>query len=103
MASVFKPKGSDRYVIVYHDGTKRRKKMGTKDKSVSQRIANDLENKVALRKAGIVDPREEAYALMGRQPSCPTSKRGRNQSGRRAERRSMSNCIRLEPCGSWRS
>ena len=42
-----------------------RKKIGTKDKSVSQRIANDLENKVALRQAGIVDPREEAYASHG--------------------------------------
>jgi integrase len=65
VASVFKPKGSDRYVIVWHDGTKRRKKIGTKDKSVTQRIANDLENKVALRAAGIVDPREEAYAAHG--------------------------------------
>jgi integrase len=66
MASVFKPAGSDRYVITYRDeNNKRRKKYGTKDKSVSQRIANDLENKVALRTAGIVDPREEAYAASG--------------------------------------
>ena len=63
MASVFKPTGSDRYVIFYKDANgKRCKKTGTRDKSVSQRIANDLENKVALRNAGIVDPREEGYA-----------------------------------------
>jgi hypothetical protein len=63
MASVFKPTGSDRYVIFYKDENgKRRKKVGTRGKSVSQRIANDLENKVALRNAGIVDPREEGYA-----------------------------------------
>jgi hypothetical protein len=64
MASVFKPTGSDRFVIFYKDENgKRRKKVGTRDKGVSQRIANDLENKVALRNAGIVDPREEGYAM----------------------------------------
>jgi integrase len=63
MASVFKPKGSDKYVIVYRDeNRRRRKKIGTKDKAVTERIARDLENKTALRKEGLIDPREEAYA-----------------------------------------
>jgi hypothetical protein len=63
MASVFKPKGSDRYVIQYFDETgTRRKRAGTRDKAVTQRIANKLEEEVALRIAGLVDPKEEAYA-----------------------------------------
>jgi integrase len=63
MASVFKPKGSDKYVILYRDENRqRRKKVGTHDKAVTKRIANELENKVALRKAGLIDPREEAYS-----------------------------------------
>jgi hypothetical protein len=63
MASVFKPKGSDKYVIVYRDSNrKRRWKVGTRDKAVTQRIANALVEKVALRKDGLVDPRDEAYA-----------------------------------------
>jgi hypothetical protein len=58
MASVFKPKGSDRYVIVYRDeNLKRRWKVGTKDKAVTQRIANARQEKVALRRNGLVDPR----------------------------------------------
>ncbi len=63
MASVFKPKGSSKYVILYFDENgDRRKKVGTTDKAVTERIARDIENRVALRREGIVDPREEAYA-----------------------------------------
>jgi integrase len=63
MSSVFKPAGSDRYVIVYRDeNNKRRKKYATRDKAVSERIARNLENRVALRREGLVDPREEAFA-----------------------------------------
>jgi integrase len=62
MASVFKPKGSAKYVIFYTDETgRRRKKAGTTDKAVTERIARDIENRVALRREGVVDPREEAY------------------------------------------
>jgi hypothetical protein len=69
MASVFKPAGSDKYVISYTDAKgKRSKKIGTKDKSVSQRIANDLENKVALRKQGLLDPSAERLADAERKP-----------------------------------
>jgi integrase len=62
MASVFKPKGSAKYVIFYTDENgRRRKKTACTDKSVSMRLARDIENKVALRREGVVDPREEAY------------------------------------------
>ena len=62
MASVFKPKGKSKYEISYKDETgRRRKKVGTTDKAVTRRIANDLENKVALRRAGLIDPRDESY------------------------------------------
>jgi integrase len=63
MASVFKAAGAKKYSIMWFDENgKRHYKAGTTDKAVSQRIANDLENKVALRVAGIVDPKQEAYA-----------------------------------------
>ena len=63
MASAFKPAGKSKYSIEYTDENgRRRKATGTTDKAVSERISNDLENKVALRKAGIVDPKAEAHA-----------------------------------------
>jgi len=62
VASIFRPGGKGKYVILYNDENgKRRKKAGTTDKGVTQRIANDLENKVALRKQGLIDPKAEAY------------------------------------------
>src|SRR5262249_19522915 len=39
----------------------RRRKTGTTDKGVTKRIARDIENRVALRREGTVDPREEAF------------------------------------------
>jgi integrase len=64
MASVYKPAGSKRYAISYRDETGRmRKKTGTADKAVTERIAREIENRVALRKEGIIDPREESYAI----------------------------------------
>jgi hypothetical protein len=61
MASVFKPKGSDKYVIVYRDEKrKRRWKTGTKDKVISERIGRHLENNAALRRDGGLDPKDEA-------------------------------------------
>jgi integrase len=69
VASVFKPKGKAKYVIIYSDENgKRRKKTGATDKGVTQRIANDLENRVALRREGVVDERAEAYARHSAQP-----------------------------------
>jgi len=40
---------------------RRRKTTGTTDEAVSQRIANELENTVALRKKGLVDPKAESF------------------------------------------
>jgi hypothetical protein len=60
VASVFKAAGASKYTIIYHDGTRRRKVTGTTDKAISQRIANELEAKVALRKHGLIDPAAEA-------------------------------------------
>ena len=63
MASVFKPQGAKKYVIMYTDDQgRRRKQVGATDKGVTQRIARDLENKVALRREGLIDPREDAFA-----------------------------------------
>jgi hypothetical protein len=53
MASVFKPTGSKKYVIFYTDENgRRRKKTGATDKTVTERIARDLENRGALRRGG---------------------------------------------------
>ena len=62
MASIFKPRGKDKFVIVYTDESgQRRKQVGTTDKAVTERIAADLEGKVALRIAGLIDPAMERY------------------------------------------
>src|SRR5262245_47050655 len=56
MASVFKPKRKTKYVIFYTDETgRRRKKTGASDKAVTERIARDIENRVALRREGLID------------------------------------------------
>ena len=61
MASIFKPAGDSKYRILYTDENgKRRKQTGATDKEVTERIANDLEEQVALR-ARFVDPKAEAY------------------------------------------
>jgi hypothetical protein len=63
MASIFKPKGKARYVIIYTDENgRRRKKVGTRDKGVTERIARDLENRVALRREGLIDQVAESCA-----------------------------------------
>jgi integrase len=62
MASVFKAKGAAKYTILYVDETgRRRKKAGATDKAVSERIARDIENKIALRREGVVDLAAEGY------------------------------------------
>jgi integrase len=62
MASVFKTAGNSKYTIFYTDENgRRRKKAGTTDKAVSERIAHDLENKAALRKQGLIDPKAESF------------------------------------------
>ena len=62
MASIFKPRGKSKYVILYHDKNgHRRKKTGATDKQVTERIARDLENRIILLKEGTIDPKAEAY------------------------------------------
>jgi integrase len=60
---VFKPNGSDKYVVFYTDHTgRRRKKTLTADRKISERIAANLLEKVALRKDGLIDDRDERFA-----------------------------------------
>jgi integrase len=69
MASVFKPTGAKKWTILYFDENGvRRKKIGATDKAVTQRIAHDLENRVALRKQGLIDPTAERFATHERRP-----------------------------------
>ena len=69
MASVFKPKGKAKYVILYQDEQgRRRKKVGATDKGVTQRIAREIENRVALRREGLIDPKADAYATHEARP-----------------------------------
>src|SRR5262249_55301102 len=71
MASVFKPAGSKKYVILYTDESgRRRKKSGTADKAVTQRIARELENRAALRREGLIDPAAESLANHQARPLC---------------------------------
>src|SRR5262245_36827428 len=69
MASIFKPKGKTKYVILYHDENgRRRKKIGATDKAVTLRIARDLENRVALRREGLIDLAAESFAASEARP-----------------------------------
>jgi hypothetical protein len=71
MASVFKADGAKKYTILWYDENGRRhKRAGATDKGVSQRIANSLENQVALRREGIVDVKAEAYRDHSARPLC---------------------------------
>ena len=66
MATVYKPSGRSKYIIEYIDENGDcRRKTGATDKTVSERLARDIENKVLLRREGVIDPREEAYAKHG--------------------------------------
>ena len=54
MASVSNPLARKKYKIFWYDEDGRHhKKTGTTDKAVSQRIANELENRVALVRDGL--------------------------------------------------
>jgi integrase len=69
VASIYKPPGRSKYIIEFRDENgRRRRKTGATDKAVSQRIANDLENKIALRKQGLIDPAAERFADSARKP-----------------------------------
>ena len=76
MATIFKRtnnktgKKSGNYIIEYFDATGRRitKSSGTTDKAAAEQIARHLEAEVAKRKAGLIDPRQEAFALHAMKP-----------------------------------
>jgi integrase len=69
MASVFKSPGAKKWTILYFDENGvRRKKAGAPDKAVTERIAADIENKVALRRDGLIDPAAERRAAHERTP-----------------------------------
>jgi|SRR5271166_2410001 len=69
MASIFKPAGKSKYVIFYHDEDgKRHKKTGATDKQVTERIARDIENRIALRREGLIDSAAERFADSERKP-----------------------------------
>ena len=61
MASVFKRKGTDRYLAGFHDHTGKHctRSTRTTDKSAAKRIAAKWENASALRREGVIDPRQE--------------------------------------------
>jgi len=63
MPKIFKPAGKSKFVVFYtdHNG-RRRKKTLTGDRAVSERIAAKLVEDAALRKAGLVDERDERIA-----------------------------------------
>ena len=62
MATIYKPAGKSKYIIEYtNENGKRCRKTGATDKGVTQRIANDLENRVALRREGLIDPKAESF------------------------------------------
>lgn len=70
MASLYKRNGKGNWRINYfdHQGRRREKSARTTDKAAAQRIANDLEAKVALRRDGIIDAKAESFAEQGRKP-----------------------------------
>src|SRR5262245_19131381 len=71
MASIFKPKGKSKYIINYTDETgRRRKKVGASDKGVTLRIARDLENRVALRREGVIDAKADGYVVHESRPAA---------------------------------
>src|SRR5262249_41409760 len=63
MAKIFKPKGSDKYVLFYTDHTgRRRKKTLEADFKKSERLKAAILEKSRLRKDGLVDPDDEMFA-----------------------------------------
>lgn len=68
MASIYKR--GRKYHIEYFDasGTRRRKSSGTTDYRTAQRIANDLEAQIALRREGIISAKSDLYAEHNRTP-----------------------------------
>ena len=73
MATVYKRggkqnKGGTWYVQYFDENGRRRTVRGCKDKEATLQIARKLEADVALRKAGVIDPKTQRYAEEGRKP-----------------------------------
>jgi ribosomal protein S3 len=70
MASVFKKKGKGSYIVSYfdHTGHRREKSSRTTDRATAERIANQLEAGVALRREGIIDARADRLSREARRP-----------------------------------
>ncbi len=63
MASVFKRAGFPNYFIGWttHDGRRREKSSRTTDRKVAERIGAQLDAQAALRREGVIDPRQDRY------------------------------------------
>lgn len=57
------------YVQYFDDNGRRRTKRGCTDKEATLQIARKIEADVALRKAGVCDPKTDRYAQEGRKPT----------------------------------
>lgn len=70
MATIFKRKGGASWIIQYFDasGRRREKSSRTTDKRAAERIASKLEADVALRREGVIDPRQDRYVEQERRP-----------------------------------
>jgi integrase len=70
MASVFRRKGAGPWLIQFFDqhGRRREKSSRTTDRRAAERIASKLEADVALRREGVVDPRQDRFAEENRKP-----------------------------------
>ena len=69
MASVFKPKGKEKYVILYTDESgRRRKKTGATDKAVTRRSPGSWRTAAALRREGLDPPGRRACAAHEARP-----------------------------------
>jgi len=65
MASIFKRDGKGNYLIAWkdHTGRRREKSSKTTDKRAAERIAAKLEGEAALRREGVVDPRQDRFNI----------------------------------------
>ncbi len=63
MATVYRPSGRKNYIIEWVDENgKRHRKSGTSDRKVAQQIARNIETRKTLRREGMIDSKQEAYA-----------------------------------------
>ncbi|MCA9272136.1 MAG: site-specific integrase, partial [Phycisphaerales bacterium] len=70
--SLFKRDGNGPWIASYfdHSGKRRQHSTKTTDKAAAMRILDKLVAESALRRDGVVDPRDDRYADEGRKPLC---------------------------------